>query len=146
MSVTTGAVRGLDVDECRALLRRGDLGRLATVAAGYVDIFPVNYVSDGDSILIHTSPGTKLMALTINDAVAFEIDGHDAGQAWSVVAHGRAHQLERMVDIDDAEASAVRTWMPTPKDRFVRIAIERLSGVWFERAREDAPRREHADV
>lgn len=130
----TEVVRALEIDECRALLRQGELGRLATVAAGYVDIFPVNYVSDGFHILIHTTAGTKLMALTVNDAVAFEIDGHDAGHAWSVVAHGRAYQLDTAIEIEEAEASALHTWMPTPKDRYVRIDIRQLSGVRFDRA------------
>ena len=93
-------VRELDRDECRELLKTAQLGRLATAAGGEPDIFPVNFHSDGDTILIRTAPGTKLLELTVHSAVAFEIDGWDDDGAWSVVAHGRARQLELQSEID----------------------------------------------
>lgn len=126
-------VRVIDVDECRVLLRRETLGRLATAAGGTVDIFPVNYDSDGDSIVFRTAPGTKLLELTVHDSVAFEIDGFSDAEAWSVVCHGRARQLESHAEIAEAERSPLTPWVPTIKDRFVRIQIERLSGRRFRR-------------
>ena len=83
------------------------------------------------SILIRTAAGTKLLELTIHEAVAFEIDGHDADAAWSVIVHGRARQLEQRADIEAAEVAALESWMPTPKDRYVRIEIDRLTGLRF---------------
>ena len=88
-------VQELSRDECRELLKRGELGRLATAAGGEPDIFPVNYFSDGDRILIRTAPGTKLLELTVHSAVAFETDGYTEDEAWSVVVHGRADRLMR---------------------------------------------------
>ncbi|HWT34038.1 MAG TPA: pyridoxamine 5'-phosphate oxidase family protein [Microbacterium sp.] len=126
-------VQSLGRDECRALLQQGGLGRIAASAAGEVDIFPVNFTSDGDSILIRTSPGTKLLELTIHADVAFELDGHDAEVAWSVIAHGRARQLDTADEIARAEAAGLVSWMPTPKDRYVQIDIGRLTGLRFRR-------------
>lgn len=127
------AVRVLDADECRELLRQGNLGRLATAAGGDVDIFPINYHSDGNSILLRTAPGTKLLELTVHDSVAFEIDWFSDEEAWSVVARGRARQLESGAEIDEAERSPLTPWIPTLKYRFVRIEIERLTGRRFRR-------------
>lgn len=130
---TDEVVRDLGRDECRELLRQGTLGRLATAAGGEPDIFPVNYFSDGESVLLRTAPGTKLLELTVHDAVAFEIDGFDDVEAWSIVLHGHARQLESRTEIDDAERAPLRPWIPTLKYRFVRITAERITGKRFRR-------------
>jgi uncharacterized protein len=129
-------VRELDGDECRELLKRATLGRLATAVGGEPDIYPVNFFSDGSSILIRTAPGTKLLELTVNDTVAFETDGWSDEEAWSVVVHGRARQLERQDEIDEAEKAPLQPWIPTLKYRFVRIGIERVTGRRFQRTPE----------
>ena len=123
----------LSRDECRELLKRGDLGRLATAAGGEPDIFPVNYFSDGDRILIRTAPGTKLLELTVHSAVAFETDGYTENEAWSVVVHGRARQLDSQAEIDEADQTPLRPWIPTLKYRYVHIDIDALSGRRFLR-------------
>ena len=113
-----------------------DLERLATAAGGEADIFPVNFYSDGDSILIRTAPGTKLLELTVHDSVAFETDGWTDDEAWSVIAHGRARQLERQSEIDEAEKAPLQPWIPTLKYRFVHIDIDRMTGRRFARTPE----------
>ena len=129
-------VQELDRDECRELLKENVLGRLATAAGGEVDIFPVNYYSDGDSILIRTAPGTKLLELTVRDTVAFETDGYSDDEAWSVVAHGRARQLDQQAEIDEADRAPLRPWVPTLKYRYIHIDITALSGRRFHRTAE----------
>ena len=126
-------VRVLDQEECRDLLKSGTLGRLATAAGGEADIYPVNYYSDGDSILIRTAPGTKLLELTVHDSVAFETDGYTDDEAWSVVAHGRARQLEHQAEIDEADRAPLQPWIPTLKYRYVHIDVTQLSGRRFRR-------------
>ncbi|OJX73119.1 pyridoxamine 5'-phosphate oxidase family protein [Leifsonia sp. 71-9] len=129
-------VRDLDRSESRELLRLGVLGRLATAAGGEPDIFPVNYYSDGETVLVRTAPGTKLLELTVHDTVAFEIDGFDNLQAWSVVVHGRAHELQSGAELDEAERFPLQPWIPTLKYRFVRISVDRISGKRFLRVPE----------
>ncbi|WP_374009231.1 pyridoxamine 5'-phosphate oxidase family protein [Leifsonia sp. LS-T14] len=126
-------VRELTRDECRELLKGGMLGRLATAAGGEPDIFPVNYYSDGDRILIRTAPGTKLLELTVHSAVAFETDGYTEDEAWSVVVHGRARQLESQAEVDEADQVPLRPWIPTLKYRYIHIDIDALSGRRFLR-------------
>ena len=126
-------VQELSRDECRELLKRGELGRLATAAGGEPDIFPVNYYSDGDRILIRTAPGTKLLELTVHSAVAFETDGYTQSDAWSVVVHGRARQLDSQAEVDEADRLPLRPWIPTLKYRYIHIDVDALSGRRFLR-------------
>ncbi|MGH1548797.1 pyridoxamine 5'-phosphate oxidase family protein [Leifsonia poae] len=100
---------------------------------GEPDIFPVNFYSDGDSILIRTAPGTKLLELTVHSAVAFEVDGFSDEEAWSVVVHGHARQLDHQAEIDEADRAPLQPWIPTLKYRYVHIDIESLSGRRFLR-------------
>ena len=58
MSTTTPpADEQLDESACWALLHSAGLGRLATVAKGIVDIFPINYLAKDGLIYFKTAPG-----------------------------------------------------------------------------------------
>lgn len=105
-------VAALDFDECWRLLTSHTLARIALCAAGEVDIFPINYLADGSTILSRTAPGTKLLELTLSDKVALEIDGYSEELAWSVVAKGTARQLESGTETDEAEQSPLTPWIP----------------------------------
>lgn len=128
----------LDEEQCRKLLGGESLGRLATGVHGEIDIFPVNFVFDGNDVIFRTAPGTKLLELTINADVAFEIDGYDDTEAWSVVVKGVAHEIEEQSEIDVAEGLPLTPWIPTLKYRFVRVVPSRLTGRRFPRTAEPA--------
>lgn len=134
----TGALRQLTADECWHRLAAETLGRIAVSAAGMVDIFPVNFVIHDDTLMFRTAPGTKLIELAINDHVAFEVDGHDELEAWSIVVKGRAERVEKQSEIDIAESLGLAPWIPTLKYRWVRITPDELSGRSFARAPEPA--------
>jgi len=131
-----GSVVELGEDEKWHLLRQNSLARLALSAAGEIDIFPVNYYSDGETLLLRTAPGTKLLELTVNSRVAVEIDGFTDEDAWSVVVKGTAHRLERQAEIDEADTAPLVPWIPTLKYIFVRITPTTITGRRFERAAE----------
>jgi nitroimidazol reductase NimA-like FMN-containing flavoprotein (pyridoxamine 5'-phosphate oxidase superfamily) len=131
MDVEREPVAELDTDECWGLLATNSLGRIAMCAAGEIDIFPINYYADGSTILFRTAPGTKLMELTIDDNVAFEIDGRHGGKAFSVVVKGTARQLELSHEIERAEAAPLEPWIPTLKYRFVHITPTLITGRAF---------------
>ena len=91
----------LAVEECWELLDRNTVGRLAVDIAGWPDIFPINYVVDGDTIVFRSGAGTKLAGAVLNRHVAFEIDGYLAERTvsrWSVVVKGNAGEIESMLD------------------------------------------------
>jgi nitroimidazol reductase NimA-like FMN-containing flavoprotein (pyridoxamine 5'-phosphate oxidase superfamily) len=123
----------LTTDECWALLRSSEVGRLAVSIRNHPDLFPVNYLVDHGAIVFRTAEGTKLAAAVLGVSVAFEIDGYDgdAGEAWSVVLKGRAVEIERMQDVFEAVDLPLFPWHAAPKHRFVRIEPDEVSGRRF---------------
>lgn len=128
-----GPVTQLGDEEAWELLGRQEVGRLATTAGGVLDIFPITYVVDGKTLVFRTGPGTKLIELTINDHVVFEIDHYDDVEGYSVVVHGVAEQLEQMAEIDRVQTLPLPSLFPTDRPRFVRIFPERISARRFRR-------------
>ena len=131
-----GLVHDLTEDQSWALLRDADIGRIVTHVRDVIDIFPVNYVVDDRSLVFRTAEGSKLVELTIDDAVLFESDGHSDDAAWSVVVRGHARRLETSAEIEAADALELRPWVPTMKRNDVRIEPDRITGRWFRRSEE----------
>lgn len=126
----------LSDEECWERLRTQELGRLVTRIGDRIDIFPVNYVVDGESVLFRTAQGSKLFELTANDEVLFESDDHTDEAAWSVVLRGRARALDTFDEVERADGLALRPWVPTLKYTYVRIEPHTVSGRSFERGPE----------
>lgn len=126
-------VERLEAAECWRLLRHTEVGRLAVSIADHPDIFPINYLVDGDSIVFRTGAGTKLAAAVLGRSVAFEIDGYDplAGDAWSVVVKGRATQIEKMLEYFEADDLPLFPWHASAKPDIVRISAELVTGRRF---------------
>jgi nitroimidazol reductase NimA-like FMN-containing flavoprotein (pyridoxamine 5'-phosphate oxidase superfamily) len=132
--MTDSPVSQLTDDEAWELLARHEVGRLATTAGGVLDIFPITYVVDERTLVFRTAPGTKLVELTINDHVVFEIDHYDDVEGYSVVLHGTAEQLDSMGEVDQAKLLPLPSLFPTERPRYVRIHPDRVSARKFRRA------------
>lgn len=126
-------VETLDERECWELLELAPIGRIALAAGGEIDIFPINFAVHAGCLWFRTAPGTKLLELTINPSVAVEIDGWDEGEAYSVVVKGVAERLEHGDDIEEAQRLGLTPWVPTPKNRWVRVRPSLISGRRFRR-------------
>ncbi|MGB3731048.1 pyridoxamine 5'-phosphate oxidase family protein [Microbacterium sp.] len=135
MSTEDPVVR-LSEDECWRRLEGPEIGRLVTHVGEVVDIFPVNYVVDGHSLVFRTAEGSKLVELTVNDEVIFEVDDHTDADAWSVIARGTAHALETLAEREAADRLGLKPWIPTLKYNYVRITPASLSGRAFRRTPE----------
>ena len=135
------SVEELSVEECWALLDGNAVGRLAVDIAGWPDIFPINYVVDGTTIVFRTGAGTKLAGAVLNRHVAFEIDGYrpDDRCAWSVVVKGNAREIESMIDRYRAEDLPLYPWVVSDKPDFVRIDPTEVTGRRFHVAGDAAP-------
>lgn len=136
MSAHTDPIETLTPEQSWARLGEQELGRLVTHVGETIDIFPVNYVVDGDGILFRTAPGSKLFELTVNEDVLFEVDDHTDTTAWSVIVRGHASALETDADIHRADAAGLRPWIPALKRVYVRIAPSAVSGRAFRRSPE----------
>ncbi|MFT3797146.1 pyridoxamine 5'-phosphate oxidase family protein [Microbacterium sp.] len=122
--------------QCWERLAAQQLGRLVTHVGNLLDIFPVNYTVDGESIVFRTAEGSKLTELTINDDVLFEVDEHTDADAWSIVVRGHAQRLTTAAEVEAADALPLSPWIPTLKYNYVRIAPASLSGREFRRGEE----------
>ena len=135
--------RDLDEHECRALLARNHVGRLAYTFRDRVSIEPVHYVLDGDWLYGRTSPSEKLEVLRHSRWVAFEADEIDGLFEWrSVVAHGAFYTLDPDGPPDEVEARSRAIEMlrqivpgtgtagdPVPhRNVLFRIHLDRLEG------------------
>lgn len=131
------AARGvahLEANECWALLRSHEVGRLAVSIEDRPDIFPINYAVDHGTVVFRTAPGTKLAGAIKGEAVAFEADGYepDSGEAWSVVVKGHAEEISRGPELLDTAGLPLFPWHADPKQRFVRIVPDEISGRRFQ--------------
>jgi uncharacterized protein len=90
------AILALDEAECREILARNHVGRLAYARANLVDVEPLHYVYHDGWLYGRTSHGTKL-EVTGYDwwPVAFEVDEVEDVFRWrSVVVHGGFYALD----------------------------------------------------
>jgi nitroimidazol reductase NimA-like FMN-containing flavoprotein (pyridoxamine 5'-phosphate oxidase superfamily) len=120
--------------ECRELLARHTLGRVAITVDGQPQIFPVNYAIDDRVIVFRTAPGTKLASAPMS-AVAFEIDEYDVATlaGWSVMAQGLAHEITDAVDrtSEVARSLPVSPVAPGEKEHWVAIHPSKVTGRRF---------------
>ena len=127
-------VQNLEHHECWAQLRRVSVGRLAVLADGRPDIFPINYTVDGGTLVFRTGQGTKLSAASGDAAVALEADGVDTetGLAWSVVVKGTAAIVRGTEEVLDTSRLYLFPWQAGRKDAFVRITPDSVTGRRFK--------------
>jgi nitroimidazol reductase NimA-like FMN-containing flavoprotein (pyridoxamine 5'-phosphate oxidase superfamily) len=114
------------------LLAGQHLGRLFFPVGGRPEIFPVNYVVDGESLVFRTAEGTKLDGAVKSQSVGFEVDTWDTDHGFSVVARGVARAIADPADIARIESLRLRPWVPTVKTTFVRLAVDEIDGRQFD--------------
>jgi hypothetical protein len=133
MAAYPDGITVLDSSNCWTLVRSAEVGRLAIVIDGRPDIFPINFVVDHGSVVFRTASGPKLAAAVARESVAFEVDGYDAaaGEAWSVVLKGHAEEVRRLHELFDAATLPLFPWHAAPKQHFVRITPDGISGRSF---------------
>ncbi len=113
-------------------MSRIPLGRLVTSFGGQLEIFPVNYVTQDETVLFRTAEGTKLFTTVMNERVLFEADDHTDDEGWSVIVRGTARLLNSAEEIHRADEAGLTTWLPTEKLRYVRITPSEVSARHFQ--------------
>jgi uncharacterized protein len=111
----------LDRATCLALLAVHHVGRLV-LGGDEPSVVPVNYRAVDDEITFRTAPGSSADG-AVARPVVFEVDMYDerTRSGWSVVARGALEAGEP----SDAD---VDTWMPGPRDRWLVVRVETVSG------------------
>ena len=122
----------LTEQECRDLLSRHVVGRVALSTPGGPRIVPVNYALHDDSIVFRTAPYSELGTYGWDAELAFEIDHIDEEKhsGWSVVALGRGSLIE-----DSDELGKIRgrmdphPWAGGSRQLYMRLTWRTLTGL-----------------
>lgn len=92
------------------------------------EVRPVNFMLRGDDVIIRTGDGAILAAARRRESAGFEIDDIDRLEhtGWSVVVTGKLFELPTD---DENLALPLRPWASGRKDRFVGLAMDRITGL-----------------
>lgn len=130
--------RDLSERECRELLSRNHVGRIAYQIGEYVNIVPLGYVYHGDWLACRTQEGSKVSVLRRSPYVAFEVDEVEGLFDWkSVVVQGSWYEEDRPTTGREETLAALRAVAPsvlTPEDPtpfrdiLFRIHIREITG------------------
>lgn len=112
--------------ECWHLLAGPAVGRLAVVVDGAPEVYPVNYVVDGETVVYRVDGASRLDVVDREPAVCFQIDALDTDRhhGWSVMVKGRARRLP--------DPGAHLPPGPTADTHWVQITPTEVSGrkIW----------------
>ncbi len=121
------------LSEARAkeLLKTQRLGRVIERVGDIIEVFPVNYDTDGERIVFRTAPGTKLAGFIAAQEVLFEVDELIDAHAWSVVARGHARLIETDAELAELGSIKPQPLLPTVKEHIAVLEIDSISGREF---------------
>ncbi|RFA23284.1 pyridoxamine 5'-phosphate oxidase family protein [Subtercola boreus] len=127
-----GPVTELSTEHCWRLLTETNIGRLGVSVDNQPEIYPVNYIADGTSVVFRTARGTKLNELLSNNSVVFEVDEQVENGAWSVTLKGTATVLGPEIPGASTADETLPRWVPTAEYLYVRITPRDIRGRRFE--------------
>ncbi len=121
--------RVLDPVHCRALLASVPLGRLGFVRDGRPVIRPVNFTVTADAIWLRAGRNSWADRLD-GQPVTFEAEAYDSGSqtGWSVIVSGVATLTTDVETVASQFGAGLRSWAPPPRDRLLRISVDRIEG------------------
>jgi nitroimidazol reductase NimA-like FMN-containing flavoprotein (pyridoxamine 5'-phosphate oxidase superfamily) len=123
--------RELERPECLRLLAKVPVGRIVHTRQALPAVLPVNFTLDGDgAVLLRTSAASELARAVDGVVVAFEVDEVDAAthSGWSVVVTGPAMVVTDPAEHERLTRTGPRSWVPSPREVFVRIEPELVTG------------------
>lgn len=116
--------------DCWRLLRQHPVGRIGVLIDSAPEIYPVNHVIDGESIVFRTDPGNLLRGLDRSPSVCYEVDAVDTvhRSGWSVLVKGRAREVVDPREIRRAGELGLDFWDLGEKSHWIRIEPRQVTG------------------
>jgi uncharacterized protein len=132
----------LAVRACLEHLHSRDLGRVAFQIDRDIDVLPVNYATDGQTVIFRTGTSTRLHR-SPRGRVTFEVDSWDpvTGVGWSVVLKGVAREITSGTDLF-SRALRERTVVPLApgkRDHWIAIFPSEITGRMFRASTGERP-------
>jgi nitroimidazol reductase NimA-like FMN-containing flavoprotein (pyridoxamine 5'-phosphate oxidase superfamily) len=124
-----GYVQVLTDEQCMTRLSQQRIGRVSVTKDALPVIVPVNFVTDGASVVFRTHQHGLLAHACDSNVIAFEVDDFavDADAGWSVLVVGVARLLTASEHLR-ALTLGLATAAGDDCDQFVQLRIERISG------------------
>jgi uncharacterized protein len=115
---------------CWDLLAGCSVGRVGVLVDSAPEVYPVNHVVDGKSIVFRTDPGNKLRGLDRSPAVCYQADDIDRSDhtGWSVLVKGRAVVISEPDELARAAELPLRFWSLGEKSSWIRIIPSEVTG------------------
>jgi uncharacterized protein len=121
----------IETEECWRLLRSAEFGRVAVTMGAMPVVLPVFYVVVDQTVVFHTSAGTKMRAATSETVVAFEADRFDPDrdEGWSVLLQGVAREVTDAGQLDRVRSMSMRRLSVDGRvERFVAVPAATITG------------------
>lgn len=129
MEIDRNGLRVLERDECVRRLASATIGRVGVSSGALPVVLPVNFLLDGDRILLRSGAGTKLSAALRDTVVAFEVDDFDPvdHSGWSVVVTGVSRVIDDEDELRRIESAPLAHWAPS-NGHVVAISTDLITG------------------
>lgn len=117
--------------ECLRRLAKVPVGRVVYTRQALPAVLPVNFGLDGEgAVVLRTSAASELVRAIDGAVVAFEADDIDPVRhsGWSVIVTGAAVLVTDPAEHERLARTVPASWVPSPREVFVRIEPELVSG------------------
>jgi uncharacterized protein len=124
------ALTQLSGDQCLKLMASVPVGRVIYTRRALPAVELVNFALDQGDIVLRTDPSGKLAVAIRGAVVAFEADSLDLDHqlGWSVTVIGPSREVTDPGEISRLRTIGLSSWAPGPRDHFIRISPEILTG------------------
>ena len=123
----------LDRATCLGLLAGIDVGRVAWAeggsAGGTIMVFPLNFVVDGDEIVMRTSSDVICAQVAAKHRLTFQADDFEPAIrcGWTVLASGPVEVVTEPAEVERL-AGLVHPWRGESNLRVLRLHVESMTG------------------
>jgi nitroimidazol reductase NimA-like FMN-containing flavoprotein (pyridoxamine 5'-phosphate oxidase superfamily) len=123
-----------------ALAASVPIGRVVYTDQALPAVIPMNFVLDGDEVVINTGSDSTLAAAIRNAVVAFQVDDFDSDTTtgWSVTITGQARLVDGGEEATRLARLPLRPWAPSKSGQFIRIPARHVAGHRLGPPRTDA--------
>jgi nitroimidazol reductase NimA-like FMN-containing flavoprotein (pyridoxamine 5'-phosphate oxidase superfamily) len=137
---TAGGGRLLDVldgAQCRRLLAKASIGRIAFTEGAMPVIQPASFALSGEDVFIPTGLGSKMAAGSRGAVLALEVDDYDLTErtGWNVTVIGPSRLISDPGQVTALDELGVSAWTPATTHCYIALHMamvrgRRISALW----------------
>lgn len=117
-------------EQCLALMASVPVGRVVYTDQALPAVMPMNFVLDGEEVVIRTASDSTLAAAIRNAVVAFQADDFDPATTtgWSITITGQARLVDSAEETERLARLPLRPWVSAANGQFIRIPARHVAG------------------